>query len=159
MGRKVPLTSTFSHYGPRQGSAWGFPRRALKVELHSASSPEEYDSDVKIITLLISKERVKDGTKMEVRAVNSLPLAAGEGGRDPMEMNTFTRLNGTGTTVDPAPKAPHVQIVKTEPEEIPRGNWSSKIDFFLSMVGLCIGLGNVWRFPYLCYKNGGGLRA
>ena len=37
-----------------------------------------------------------------------------------------------------------------------RATWNSKIGFILAAAGSAIGLGNIWRFPYLAAQNGGG---
>lgn len=37
-----------------------------------------------------------------------------------------------------------------------RPQFDNKAQYMLTCIGFCIGLGNVWRFPYLCQSHGGG---
>jgi len=41
-------------------------------------------------------------------------------------------------------------------EEGERGTWGNPIEFLLSCISMSVGLGNVWRFPFTAFKNGGG---
>lgn len=34
--------------------------------------------------------------------------------------------------------------------------WESTLSFLMAMIGSAIGLGNIWRYPYVVYSNGGG---
>lgn len=51
----------------------------------------------------------------------------------------------------------HEDLDRMEKEEDgDRPKWDNKGQYILTCVGFCIGIGNVWRFPYLCQTHGGG---
>ena len=37
-----------------------------------------------------------------------------------------------------------------------KNEWGSNLSFILAMIGSAVGLGNIWRYPYVLYSNGGG---
>jgi len=49
-----------------------------------------------------------------------------------------------------------VKIEEMGGNMVKRDVWGSRTAFVLASIGSAIGLGNLWRFPYICYKNGGG---
>ena len=37
-----------------------------------------------------------------------------------------------------------------------RDAWGAKTEYMLALIGYAVGIGNIWRFPYLCHRYGGG---
>ncbi|XP_053890929.1 sodium- and chloride-dependent GABA transporter 2 isoform X2 [Malaclemys terrapin pileata] len=68
------------------------------------------------------------------------------------------RVPGAVSNGETIPAHPGMEKQKEEEKNqtLERGHWNNKLEYVLSVAGEIIGLGNVWRFPYLCYKNGGG---
>ncbi|CAG5958709.1 unnamed protein product, partial [Menidia menidia] len=56
------------------------------------------------------------------------------------------------------PSYEDLERMEKEEEAGDRPKWDNKAQYILTCVGFCIGLGNVWRFPYLCQSHGGGKR-
>ncbi|XP_029490739.2 sodium-dependent neutral amino acid transporter B(0)AT2-like [Oncorhynchus nerka] len=107
---------------------------------NSKAVKRELDDDVResVKDLLSNEDTCDDSFKK-----SSLIVRGGRGDGEGKELS----LNGDMDVED--------EGSDTE-DDAARPAWNSKLQYILAQVGYSVGLGNVWRFPYLCQKNGGG---
>ncbi|CAF5210279.1 unnamed protein product [Rotaria magnacalcarata] len=71
------------------------------------------------------------------------------------DIDSISRRTGTTEQLVVVKKSSSTPLTR-QSSPIPRDLWTNKIEFLLSVIGYVVDLGNVWRFPYTCYENGGG---
>lgn len=53
---------------------------------------------------------------------------------------------------EPSPRHSSIQQDDWDDTHGARSQFGSRTEYILSMVGYCVGLGNVWRWPYQCFR-------
>ena len=92
-------------------------------------------------------------TKLEAMPAESAPLTGNGDGRGvDLEAGDPLRSDGLNGNIENGSSVADVE----EGEKKERLAWDSKLQYFFMVVSYAVGLGNVWRFPYLTQMHGGG---